>query len=55
MDIQSAAPAVVINVYSMDCDVVKASSPSLPQPSFMEKYIMSSIIAHERFWSLRSS
>ena len=55
VDIQSAAAAMVLNVYSLDCDVVKASSPSLSQPSFMEKHIMSSIIAHEWLWSLRSS
>ena len=42
VDNQSAAPAMVLNVSSLDCDFVKASSHSLSQPSFMEKSL-----AHE--------
>ena len=49
MDIQSAVPAMVLNVSSLDCDVVKASSRSLSQPSFMEKSLARELpfIAHE--------
>ena len=54
MDIQSVAPAMVLNLSSLDCDVVKASSPSLSQPSFMEKssaHELPFAIARERFES----
>ena len=50
MDIQSVAPAMVLSVSSLDCDVFKASSPSLSQPIFMEKSLaheLPFIIAHE--------